>query len=56
MAGARCLYEEKVAVVLTALNRMQANDVRKYVKSIDPESFVIVSNTSEIFGKGFEKS
>ena len=48
--------QESVAVVLTALNRMQANDVRKYVKSIDPESFVIVSNTSEIFGKGFEKS
>lgn len=48
--------QESVFVVLTALNRTQARDVRNYVKSIDPQSFVIVNNTSEIFGKGFEKS
>ena len=48
--------QESVSVVLTALNRTQADDVRRYVKSIDPESFVIVCNTNEIFGKGFQKA
>lgn len=47
---------ENVSVVLTALGRTQANDVRRYVRSIDPDSFFIVNNTSEIFGKGFQRS
>lgn len=47
---------EAVHVVLAALGRAQANEVRRYVRSIDPDSFFIVSNTSEIFGKGFQRS
>lgn len=47
--------EEKKWVVMTALNRMQANALRKYVKSVDFHAFIVISNTSGIIGKGFRE-
>ena len=46
---------ENVSIVFTALARSQANDLRQYVKTIDPDCFVVVNSTSEIYGKGFQK-
>ena len=43
------------SVVLTVLNRAQAIRLRRFVKEADPSSFVIISNTSEIIGKGFRE-
>ena len=40
-------------VVLTALSRSQAVALRLYLKSVDPHAFILVTNSSEIFGKGF---
>ena len=40
-------------VVLTALSRAQAVALRRHLKSVDPHAFMIVANSSEIFGKGF---
>ena len=40
-------------VILTALNRIQAVRLRNYIKENDPEAFLLISNTSEIIGKGF---
>lgn len=40
-------------IVLTALSRGQAVVLRNYVKTIDPHAFFVISNSSEIFGKGF---
>ena len=40
-------------VVLTALSRSQAVALRLYLKSADPHAFILVTNSSEIFGKGF---
>lgn len=40
-------------VVLTALSRAQAVALRRYLKSIDPHAFMLITNSSEIFGKGF---
>lgn len=40
-------------VILTALSRGQAVILRRYVKSIDPHAFLLITNSSEIFGKGF---
>ena len=40
-------------VVLTVLSRGQAVVLRRQLKAIDPHSFLIVANSSEIFGKGF---
>ncbi len=45
--------EQERWVVLAAVDRAQANQLRQYVKTIDPQSFVVLSNTSEIIGKGF---
>ena len=44
---------EKKWVVMTALSRGQAVALRVYVKSTDPNAFILVTNSSEIFGKGF---
>lgn len=40
-------------VILTALSRSQAVALRLYLKSADPHAFILVTNSSEIFGKGF---
>ncbi len=45
--------DEERWVVLAAMDRMQASQLRTYVKSIDAHSFVVLNNTSEIIGKGF---
>lgn len=43
-------------VVLTALSRSQAVALRVYLKSTDPHAFILVTNSSEIFGKGFMRT
>ena len=40
-------------VVLTALSRAQAVTLRRHLKSVDPHAFMLITNSSEIFGKGF---
>ena len=40
-------------IILTALNRVQAVRLRNFIKEQDPEAFILISNTSEIIGKGF---
>ncbi len=40
-------------LVLTALNRSQATQLRNFIKDNDPGAFILISNTSEIIGKGF---
>ena len=40
-------------VLLTALTRFQAVALRQYAKSVDATAFVLITNSSEIFGKGF---
>ena len=40
-------------VILTALSRVQAVALRRHLKSVDPHAFMLITNSSEIFGKGF---
>lgn len=40
-------------LILTALNRMQAVKLRNFIKQQEPTAFILISNTSEIIGKGF---
>lgn len=40
-------------VILTVVNRSQAVQLRKYVKQIEPDAFILITNTSEIIGRGF---
>lgn len=40
-------------VVMSALSRSQAVILRRHLKTVDPHGFMMVTNSSEIFGKGF---
>ena len=40
-------------VIFTALNRPQAVRLRNFSKDEEPSAFILISNTSEIIGKGF---
>ena len=40
-------------IILTVLSPSQAMKLRNFIKEHDPKAFLLVSNTSEIIGKGF---
>lgn len=40
-------------IILTAMNRHQAVRLRQFIKENEPTAFILISNTSEIIGKGF---
>ena len=42
-------------VVLTVLNRSEARKLKEFVRQTDPNAFNIITNTSEIIGKGFRE-
>lgn len=43
-------------VIITVLGRSQALALRKYVHTVDPHAFMIITASTEIVGKGFLKS
>lgn len=43
-------------VIITALKKQQAKMLKKYIKQLDNESFMITCNTHEIDGKGFRET
>ena len=51
--GQGAYTHEKHWLVLTALSRGQAIVLRRYIKANDPKAFMLITNSSEIFGKGF---
>lgn len=40
-------------IILTVMNRSQAAQLRRYIRIVEPEAFLLISNTSEIVGRGF---
>ena len=44
---------EGKTVIITVCRRSEALRLRKKIKEIDPHSFIIITKTSEIMGKGF---
>ena len=40
-------------MIITVLNRTQASILKLYLKQADPEAFTIITNSSDIQGKGF---
>lgn len=44
---------EKKYIVFTALNRAQAVRLRNFIREVEPGAFILISNTSEIIGRGF---
>ena len=49
------LHESKT-VIITVLTRKQALKLKKFTKTLDPHSFIIVNSTSTIYGKGFKEN
>lgn len=45
--------QETKWVVMSALSRSQAVILRRWLKELDPQAFIMITNSSEIFGKGF---
>ena len=40
-------------IIFTVMNRMEAVKLRNYIKIQEPHAFILISNTSQIIGKGF---
>lgn len=40
-------------IIFTVLNRVEAIRLRNFIKEHSPDAFLLISNTSEIIGKGF---
>lgn len=40
-------------IIITVMNRHQAVHLRKYIRQTDPGAFILITNTSEIIGRGF---
>lgn len=51
--GEGAFTHENKTVILTVVNRYQAVKLRNYARAIDPHSFILITNTTEIIGKGF---
>ena len=45
-------HHEKT-VIMTTMKRSQAVKLRNYIKKVEPTAFILISNSSEIIGKGF---
>ena len=39
--------------IIKELNRSQAIKLRNYIRKVEPTAFILISNSSEIIGKGF---
>ena len=44
---------EEKSMIVTVLNRTQAGLLKKYLKELDPSAFTVITNSSDIVGKGF---
>ena len=47
---------ESKTLIITVLNRAQALALRRYVHTIDPHAFIVITSSTEIVGKGFMAS
>lgn len=49
--GAFSNQEKKI--IFTVMNRSQAVQLRRFIKETEPDAFILITNTSEIVGRGF---
>lgn len=43
----------KKTIILTTMKRSQALKLKNYIRTVEPTAFILISNSSEIIGKGF---
>jgi len=51
--GEGAFTHEDKTVILTVVNRYQAIRLRQFARSVDQHCFILITNTTEIIGKGF---
>ena len=51
--GKGAFTQEDRKIVITVMSRSQAVQLRNHIKKVDPGAFILITNTSEIIGKGF---
>ena len=51
--GTGAFTDQKKKIILTVLTRSQALQLQKYIKAVEPGAFILITNTSEIIGRGF---
>lgn len=56
LTGEGTYKKEGRKVILTVMGRAQAVRLRLFIRTIDPDAFMVISNTSEIIGKGFRET
>lgn len=47
--------QEEKEVLLCVASRGEIVEIRKIIKKIDPNAFIVISNAREVFGEGFKK-
>lgn len=53
MHGEGAFTHENKTVILTVVNRYQAIKLRQFARQVDKQCFILITNTTEIIGKGF---
>jgi len=53
--GTGAYTHDPKTIVFTALTSAEAAKLRRYIKEIEPKAFIMMSNSSEIFGRGFRQ-
>ena len=43
-------------VILTVIHRKQLAELRAFIKTVDPQAFVIINDTYDVLGKGFKST
>lgn len=51
--GKGAFSDRERKIILTVMNRSQAVQLRRFIKQAEPEAFILITNTSEIVGRGF---
>jgi uncharacterized membrane-anchored protein YitT (DUF2179 family) len=47
--------DHKKKIVLTVMSRSEALQLQQYIKKNHPDAFILITNTSEIIGRGFHR-
>lgn len=53
MDGKGAFTEKDKKVIVTVMNRAQAVQLRQFIRNTEPTAFILITNTSEIIGRGF---
>ena len=53
MDGVGSYTHQQLKILMTVVNRSQALRLQQFVRSTDPHSFITITTTSQIIGKGF---